>query len=406
MSETTTPDAPVSEHAHAGDGTEFRLPSLGSDMERGTILAWRVGPGDVVHKGDVVLDVDTDKAEIEVEVWYDAVVAELLVQPGAEVPVGTPLALLTPLERDGLDLAEVERDGLDSAEIERAPATASPVLTPPVEQPTAVAASIVETVPTPRTVYWPSGDMSPAKHRRISRPLSTTSEGLDADASRGQTSRMRSAVGNLMARSNTEIPHYHLSSEVDLGALTAWLEEKNRDAPVTERVLPAAAMLRAVALAAKAHPVLNGYWKAGAFQPATGVHVGVAIHLRQGGLVAPAIMDADALPIDELMVRLQDLVARARGGGLRSSEMTAASITVTNLGDQGADAVSGLIHPPQVALVGFGRVSDRPLAVAGTATVRPGVTVTLAADHRATDGHVGGRFLSAIAKSLEHPEEL
>ena len=112
MSETTTPDAPVSEHAHAGDGTEFRLPSLGSDMERGTILAWRVGPGDVVHKGDVVLDVDTDKAEIEVEVWHDAVVAELLVQPGAEVPVGTPLALLTPLERDGLDLAEVERDGL------------------------------------------------------------------------------------------------------------------------------------------------------------------------------------------------------------------------------------------------------------------------------------------------------
>ena len=401
MPETTTPDALVSDLATSspGDATEFRLPSLGSDMERGTILGWRVAPGDVVHKGDVLLDVDTDKAEIEVEVWQDAVVAELLVQAGAEVPVGTALAFLTPLERDELDSAEVER---------AVPAAASPIVTPPLQQPAAVvdSAPLVETVPTPRTVYWPSGNLSQAKHRRISRPLSTKPQGLDADGPRDQSSRMRSAVGNLMARSNTEIPHYYLSSDVDLSALTAWLEEKNRDAPVTERVLPAAAMLRAVAVAAKAHPELNGYWQAGEFQPATAVHVGVAIHLRQGGLVAPAIMDADALSIDELMVRLQDLVARARGGGLRSSEMTAASITVTNLGDQGADAVSGLIHPPQVALVGFGRVTDRPFAVDGTATVRPGVTVTLAADHRATDGHVGGRFLSAISKSLQHPEEL
>jgi pyruvate dehydrogenase E2 component (dihydrolipoamide acetyltransferase) len=134
--------------------------------------------------------------------------------------------------------------------------------------------------------------------------------------------------------------------------------------------------------------------------------VGVAISLRGGGLVAPAIHDADHCTLDELMAALRDLVQRARTGGLRGSEMSDPTITVTNLGDQGVDQVFGVIYPPQVALVGFGRVAPRPWAVDGLLGVRPVVRATLAADHRASDGHDGARFLAAIDALLQHPEAL
>ena len=153
-------------------------------------------------------------------------------------------------------------------------------------------------------------------------------------------------------------------------------------------------------------PELNGLFIDGELRPSAAVHVGVAISLRQGGLVAPAIHDTDKRPLGELMAALRDLVARARAGTLRSSEMSDPTITVTNLGDQGVDAVFGVIYPPQVALVGFGTVRERPWAEHGLLGVRPVVTATLSADHRVSDGHRGARFLAAIARHLEQPEKL
>jgi pyruvate dehydrogenase E2 component (dihydrolipoamide acetyltransferase) len=150
---------------------------------------------------------------------------------------------------------------------------------------------------------------------------------------------------------------------------------------------------------------MNGTWD-GELRPSTSVHLGVAVSLRGGGRGAPAIHDADTLAIDDLMASLRDLVARARSGRLRASEMSDPTITVTNLGEQGADEVYGVIYPPQVALVGFGRITERPWAVGGMLGVRPTVRMTLAADHRASDGHDGARFLSVIDRLLQTPEEL
>jgi pyruvate dehydrogenase E2 component (dihydrolipoamide acetyltransferase) len=132
----------------------------------------------------------------------------------------------------------------------------------------------------------------------------------------------------------------------------------------------------------------------------------VAIALRPSGLVAPAIRDTDKRSLTELMAALGDVVGRARAGTLRSSEMSDPTITVTNLGDQGVDSVFGVIYPPQVALVGFGTVRERPWAENGLLGVRSVVTATLAADHRVSDGHRGARFLAAIARILDRPEEL
>ena len=216
---------------------------------------------------------------------------------------------------------------------------------------------------------------------------------------------MRQAIARLMARSKREIPHYYVSSTVDMTSALTWMHERNRELAVSERLVPAALLLKAAALAARRVPGVNGYWTDDQFRPAEAVHLGLAISLRGGGLLTPAIHDAAELPLSELMSGMRDLVIRARAW-LRGSELTDATITVTNLGDQGVESVFGVIYPPQVALVGFGKITDRPVAVGGLIGVRPVVVTTLAADHRASDGYTGARYLTALSDLLQKPGEL
>jgi pyruvate dehydrogenase E2 component (dihydrolipoamide acetyltransferase) len=217
---------------------------------------------------------------------------------------------------------------------------------------------------------------------------------------------MRRAIAAAVSRSKREIPHYYLATDIDLSRAMQWLNAANRERPVTERLLPAALLLKGVAGSLTQFRDLNGFWIDNSFREAEGIHVGVAIALRGGGLVAPAIHHADRKSVSELMSALRDLVARARSGGLRGSEMTDATITVTSLGDQGVTTVVGVIYPPQVAIVGFGKISERPWADGGTVSARPVVTATLAGDHRVTDGHYGGLFLAELNRLLLSPESL
>jgi pyruvate dehydrogenase E2 component (dihydrolipoamide acetyltransferase) len=217
---------------------------------------------------------------------------------------------------------------------------------------------------------------------------------------------MRRAIAAAMSRSKREIPHYYLASRIDFSAARRWIDAENRTRPVTRRLLPAALLVRAVALSVADVPETNGFFVDGAFRPGGGVHVGFAVSLRGGGLVAPAIHDADRRNLDEVMAAIVDLVARTRAGALRSSELSDPTITVTSLGDLGVDSVLGVISPPQVALVGFGRIAEQPWAEDGRLDARPVVTVTLSADHRVGDGHRGGLFLEAIARRLSEPSTL
>jgi pyruvate dehydrogenase E2 component (dihydrolipoamide acetyltransferase) len=217
---------------------------------------------------------------------------------------------------------------------------------------------------------------------------------------------MRASIGALMARSKREIPHYYVGTTIDLRVATSFLEARNAERPVQERVLPAALLLKATALAIHEVPEVNGHFVDGAYRHSDPVHLGVAISLRGGGLVAPAIHDADTLDLDTLMARLRELVTRARSLTLRASEMADPTITVTSLGDLGVDTVLPVIYPPQVAIVGFGAIVQRPWAVDGMLGVHPVVQATLAADHRVTDGHQGARYLAAVARLLQEPEAL
>jgi pyruvate dehydrogenase E2 component (dihydrolipoamide acetyltransferase) len=258
----------------------------------------------------------------------------------------------------------------------------------------------------------PAGAVREADVRQaagVGRPAPAPRAAAAAPATRSAAERnqsMRQAIARLMARSKREIPHYYVSNTADMTRALSWLHDRNLELDVSQRLVPAALLLKATALAARQVPQLNGYWVDDAFQPAEAVHLGIAISLRGGGLLTPAIHDAADLKLGELMARMRDLVTRARGGRLRGSELTDATITVTNLGDQGVESVYGVIYPPQVALVGFGRITERPVAVDGLVGARPVVVTTLAADHRATDGYTGARYLTAIADLLQRPEEL
>ncbi len=217
---------------------------------------------------------------------------------------------------------------------------------------------------------------------------------------------MRKVIAAAMAHSKREIPHYYLGTQIDMSRAMTWLQAENLKRPITGRLLYSVALLKAVALAIHEVPEMNGFWLDGAFKPSDAIHVGVAISLRQGGLIAPAIHDVDKKSLDEIMVNLRDLVKRVRAGVLRSSEIADATITVTSLGEQGVETVFGIIYPPQVALVGFGKVVERPWAADGMVGARPIIMATLAADHRASDGHRGGLFLAAIDRILQEPEKL
>ena len=390
---------------------EFRMPSLGADMEVGTILEWRVKPGDTVHRGDIVAVVDTEKSDIEVEVFEDGVVEDLVVEPGIEVPVGTLLARITstttPPEPHPAKAPA-------KAKMPQAPARPRARRRRRTETPPFVRASpLARRQATAHGVDLAGLPGSGPGGAVLAVDLEGAAAGSLAAAEIGTTphhdrdqAAMRHAIAELMARSKREIPHYYLATTIDLDAALRWMGETNAARPVTERLLPAALLLKAVARAARQVPCVNGVWAGDRFQPAEGVHLGVAISMRGGGLVAPAIRDADQLDLCSLMAALRDLVSRARSGSLRSSEVTGPTITVTNLGDQGVEEVYGVIYPPQVALVGFGTIVERPWTAGGMLGIRPVVRATLSADHRASDGHDGGRFLSTIDRLLQDPEAL
>ncbi len=396
---------------------DYLLPSLGADMDEGRVVEWRVEVGDTVRRGDLMAVVETEKSDIDIEIWHDGVVEEFLVPVGELIDVGTPIIRLRHVAADhGAASGEPS-----SPTSQPAPQPSSTDVTAPFREPPPAASHDRRVLASPfarrlaaergldlSTIEGtgPHGAVVEADIRRTATATVASTPASTAPERRRTPASMRALIAERMSRSNREIPHYHLARDIDVGPLDAWLTERNASRPITERVLPAACLIRAVALAAAKHREFNGAWIDDHAEPADSINVAMAISLRRGGLVAPHVEAADRRSLDEVMERLNELVAAARSGTLRASWMTGSTITITHLGDTGADLVHGVISPPQLALVGFGRSRLRPWVVEDLVTIRPIVTATLAADHRATDGADGSRFLATIADHLEHPEDL
>ncbi|PND59547.1 branched-chain alpha-keto acid dehydrogenase subunit E2 [Mycobacterium sp. ENV421] len=402
---------------------EFTMPALGADMDEGTLDEWLVKPGDTITRGQIVAVVETTKAAVEIECWHEGVVAELLVPVGQTVAVGTPLATLaesgeTPRPHMAAPAAAPVAAPHPETPVAQRPTLAAPVghrlWVSPVARRTAASlgvdlGAVTGTGPQGAITLIDVEHAAAAQHHaepKPAAPVASSEPKSAAEKAKQRGAAMRASIAAAMGRSKREIPHYYLADEVILDTALGWLTEQNVNRPITERLLLAVLQLKAVALAAQRFTEFNGFWHDDGYQPAAGVHVGVAISLRGGGLVAPAIHDVNEKKLDELMSDLTDLVARARAGSLRSSEMSDPTITVTNLGDKGVDSVFGVIYPPQVALVGFGRPAQRVVVVDGGIRVATTVHASLAADHRASDGHRGALFLAEINRLLQQPQEL
>ena len=390
---------------------DFRMPSLGADMESGTLVEWLVKPGESVKRGQVVAVVETQKGAVEVEIWDEGVIDELVVEPGTMVPVGELLARLrSPGEGPGgapmvaaATVAPTPPRVAIEPPVSRAAERVRPAA-PPRFKVSPAARRLAEQLGVDLSTLTPAGpegviQIADVEHAAKAKPV------VAAPAADKQRA-MRQAIAAAMAKSKREIPHYYLGTTIDVSRALDWLARENLQRSVKERILFAAVLLRAVALALHEVPELNGFWIDNQFKPSEAVHLGVGIALRGAGLIAPAIHDAHKKGTGGLMTALGDLIQRARAGAVRSSELTDATITVTNLGEQGVETVYGVIYPPQVALVGFGKVVERPWAENGGIYVRRAVYATLCADHRASVGHRGALFLAAVDRLLQEPGKL
>jgi pyruvate dehydrogenase E2 component (dihydrolipoamide acetyltransferase) len=416
-------------------------------MEVGTVIQWLIKPGDAIKRGDIIAVVDTEKAAIEIEVFEAGVLERIVVPEGEKVPVGAVLAII---RRDG-EVPPVKPTVAAKPPVPPSkPVVTRPSAPPPPPAPPRVEKTLPPVAPHPPTGRLrvsplamrvavelrvdlsgvqgtgPDGAITKADVEKAAAakaappvaPVVTPPPAVPAEVAKvpppskptvapaDRHAAMRRAIAAAMTRSKREIPHYYLGTRIDMSRALSWLQAENLQRPVTDRLLYAVLLLKAVAVAVRQFPEMNGFWTEGAFKPSEAIHVGVAISLRQGGLIAPALHDVDQKSLGEIMVNLRDLVKRVRAGVLRSSEIADATITVTNLGEQGVESVFGIIYPPQVALVGFGKVVEQPWAANGMIGAKPTIMATLAADHRASDGHRGGLFLATIERLLQEPEKL
>lgn len=382
---------------------EFRMPSLGSDMQSGVLVEWLKHPGDRLKRGDLIAVIETDKGAIEIEAFQDGVIDTLVAHEGERKNVGDVLAILD-VEGEAPAVA-ISAESVPAASSAPAAQASTPATTRRRVSPAArkraeelgVEIELVEG--TGRDGAVTSEDVERAAAARAARGQETRRAGPDVAA-------MRRAIASAMTRANREIPHYYVSTTVDIEPVLDWLERHNAGLPPGERILPTVPIIRAAALALRQVPELNGFYGESGFEAARSVNVGVAIALRGGGLVAPAIFDSETHPLPQLMDRLRDLTGRVRAGRMRQQELTGATFTVTSLGEGGVEMMVPIISPPQVGILGVGSIVERPWASQGWISARHVVTLTLAGDHRASDGRSGARVLELISRSLERPETL
>ena len=398
--------------------SEYRMPSLGADMKAATLVEWKVKPGDKVQRGDIIAELETEKGDIDVEVFEDGIIDQIIAQPGSKLPVGTVLAIIQS-ENEELKKSEIEPLP-DKLRIDQ-PITSTISEQPPMQETLQRKPEEhhVRASPLARKIAselhidlaqvqgtGPGGAIERADvERTAARIKRETKPAQDTEPEVVQRPEgMRNAIAAAMSRSNREIPHYYLQTHIDMHTALRWLENKNKERSINERILPVAILIKAVTKSLNDVPELNGFWRNEQLEIQDAIHIGIAISLRQTGLVIPAIHNVDLKNLDEIMNDLRDLTLRARSGHLKSSELTDGTVTITNLGDRGVELVHGVIYPPQVALIGFGKITESPWAINGMLTIRPILNATLAADHRATDGHKGALFLEKLTYYLQESD--
>lgn len=352
------------------------MPSLGADMEEGKLMAWKIAPGNSVKKGQTIAVVETTKSAVEIESFYDGVVLDLLGQIGDSIHVGTPIAAF-----------EIADQVIPSADL------INRVKISPAARKFASEKSVnLENI----VGHGPEGLIE----------LADVEKYVESHKSDKVTVNIRAAIASAMTDSKKEIPHYYLKHTFSLDLVMSWLDEKNKTLPPDERLLMPTILIKAIIVALKDFPMLNGYFKNGVYTPSPIINVGVAVALKSGGVLVPAILDSEKLSLNQLNSSFIDLAHRVQVNELRNRELTEGTFTVTNLGDSGCEEVFGIIFPPQVALLGLGFIHKRIVMINDKIQNSWAIVGSLSADHRVSDGMTGAKFLRKIDEVLQTPDQL
>lgn len=437
--------------------SEVVMPQMGADMTEGTLLRWLKAEGESVARGDIIAEIETDKANIEIEAYDAGVFRTALAHEGDVVKVGEVIAVIAGADEDISRYANGAGAGAPSAKPAEPAVTQAPVevATAADASPTAGAAPTTDIPPAPAPPKDTEGAAPPpevaAQSQTAAQPGGRTrvsplarriagERGIDLATVRGSgpdgriikrdveragapqaaapqraavaappaadtvvaPTRMRQAIARRMSQSKREAPHYYLLVDIDMTDAMALRTQYNALAPEDERASINDLIVRACALALQAHPAFNATIEGDAVTQRGAQNVCIAIALDDG-LIAPAILDAGAKSVGEIARDARDLAERSKNGALRADEVTEGTFTITNLGAYGIETLIGIIQPPQTAILGVGSVMPQAVVRDDAVTVRQVMKVALSADHRVTDGAQGARFLGEIKRVLETP---
>ena len=418
--------------------TEVTMPQMGADMTEGTLLKWLKQVGDSVQRGDILAEIETDKATVELEAYEAGTIIKQLASEGDVVPVGDVIALLgepseavpevdrkPPAETPARRAIESEAKERAAAAGDAAPAPAAApdagpdaggrIRVSPVAKRMARDAGIdiselrgsgpdgrilrrdIEAAVAAGTKGGPAAETAPARPApAAARPAAGAGEGL---------SKMRQAIARRMTLSKQTQPHYYLTLDIDMTAALAFREQFNASATDEQRVSINDLVVKACAIALERHPKFNAEFSEEGLVPHERVNVCIGVALDDG-LIAPALLDCQSKSLGRIAVESKDLINRAKTGSLKADEYSDGTFTITNLGAFGVETLIGIINPPQAAILGVGSVMPQAVVRDGQVVVRQVMKVALSADHRVSDGAEGAHFIKEIQALLEGPAAL
>jgi pyruvate dehydrogenase E2 component (dihydrolipoamide acetyltransferase) len=384
-------------------------------QETGKLIAWRKKEGDRVSKGEPLLEIETDKAVVEVEAPADGVLAGIRASEGAEIPVGQTIAwIVAPGEQPPADTASVAPAARATSQPKSEPSHAGPT---PVASPAAAASARIS--PKARRLAkelgvdvaairgsGPGGEILASDvQAAAATPASAAPHSIPKDSG---TVEVPTSLGRIMAERTTQswttVPHFFVTRDVDATALNQYREQVVDEIESTKKihVTHTDLLVAVVSRVLLKHPRLNASWSTEGIRIHNEVNMGVAIAVNDG-VVAAVIHNAHTASLPEIAIQRRDVAERARAGKLRPADIADATFTISNLGMYGVDQFSAIITPPQAAILAVGGISDKVVAIEGKPAVRPMMTLTISCDHRVTDGARAAKFLSDLAQALSNP---
>ena len=388
------------------------MPALGVAQQTGTLLKWLRTEGQAVAKGEPLMEVETDKATVEIEAPGSGILSQVTAKAGDQVPVGQRIAyILTPGEESPPETVPAGRSAPPIQEEKKQPAPAAKITSTAVA-PVASSAGRLLASPAAKRIakekrvelasLQGSGPEGSVLVRDVLRALAETAR-QNTIASSGQQivplTPMRRIIGERMARSKQIAPHFYMSTDINMREVirlrAEWQEGSKNQKPSFNDFI-----LHACARTLKNFPALNSSFTDVGIQRHRDIHLGIAVALEEG-LMAPVVRNADHLHLAALAARTRELVSKAQGKKLLPLDYEGGTFTVTNLGMLGVDSFTAIINPPQCAILAVGRIAERVVADDGMFAIKPMITATLSADHRVIDGAVGARFLQEVKDRLE-----